>query len=102
MPTPIKNPNLKKALKEVNPDLGKIILMKDNGYFYLTSDDEIWADRISNFYFNDIMINSFRDLSIREWVYEIVDVLIQDRFDVTQDMEPWQIELKEDAIKAGY
>lgn len=103
MPREIKNRALKKELISIDPELANIQLMKDDGYFYLTSsNNELWGDRIGEFYFNSVLVNNFKDLSIREWVYEIIDVLIQNRFDVCKEMEPWQIKLKAKAMEARY
>lgn len=98
----IKNSQLQKALKAVDPELSKIILIKDDGYFYLDSDDEVWADRISGLYSSSILVNSFQQMSIRDWVYEIVEVLIGDVYGNYSPMETWQEDLKMKAIEAGY
>lgn len=94
----IKNKALKNELMKIDPSLEHLMLMKDsdNGYFYLSSDDEDgeeWGDRISSLYYNHILVNSFKDLTIEEWVSEILDVLLQE--DV--DYEDWQLDLMDRA-----
>lgn len=94
----IKNRALKAQLMKIDPTLEHLMLMKDsdNGYFYLSSDNEdgdVWADRISSLYYNHILVNSFKDFTVDEWVSEILDVLLQEE----TDYEDWQIELMDRA-----
>ena len=94
----IKNKALKNSLMRIDPSLEHLMLMKDsdNGYFYLSSDDEegdVWGDRISSLYYNHILVNSFKDMTIEEWVSEILDVLLQEE----TDYEDWQYKLMDDA-----
>lgn len=99
----IKNRQLNRALRSVDQELDKIILMKDDGYFYITSDDDLWADRISGLYSSSILVNSFKDMSIDDWVNEIISVLVGGYgYDVWYSPEPWQDELKRKVIEAGY
>lgn len=102
MPREINNKKLKKALIAIDPELSKIKLMKDDGCFYLSSDDDLWSSRISDFFFNDILVCHFNHLSIEEWVSNIIDVLVQDRWDVFKELEPWQIDLKEKTAKMNF
>lgn len=94
----IRNKALKSSLERIDPSLGHLMLMKDsdNGYFYLSSDNEegdVWGDRISSLYYNHILVNSFKDFTIEEWVSEILDVLLQEE----TDYEDWQYKLMDDA-----
>ena len=103
----IKNKALKNDLMRIDPTLEHLMLMKDsdNGYFYLSSDDEegdVWGDRISSLYYNHILVNSFKDLTIEEWVSEILDVLLQDTHGGWgvghgEDLQDWQLELMDRA-----
>lgn len=95
----IKNRALEIALRKVEPSLGDIILVKDsdNDYFYITSNDDTWADRISGLYYNHILVHAFKDLTIDEWVDEILDVLLQDEY----DYEDWQYELRDSIYGAN-
>jgi len=94
----IKNKALKNELMKIDPSLEHLMLMKDsdNGYFYLSSDDEegdVWGDRISSLYYNHILVNSFKDMTIEEWVEEILNVLLHEE----TDYEDWQLELMDRA-----
>ena len=94
----IKNRALKAQLMKIDPTLEHLMLMKDsdNGYFYLSSDNEegdVWGDRISSLYYNHILVNSFKDMTIEEWVSEILDVLLQEE----TEYEDWQYKLMDDA-----
>lgn len=94
----IKNKALKNSLMRIDPSLEHLMLMKDsdNGYFYLSSDNEegdVWGDRISSLYYNHILVNSFKDMTIEEWIEEILNVLLQEE----TDYEDWQLELMDRA-----
>ena len=71
----VKNRKLKQLLAKEGLD--KIILYKDYGYFYITSDDDEWATKIAGMYENAIYINSFNQQSPEEWVEDIKRLLKQ-------------------------
>ena len=71
----VKNRKLKQLLAKEGLD--KIILCKDYGYFYITSDDDEWATKIATMYENAIYINSFNQQSPEEWVEDIKRLLKQ-------------------------
>ena len=71
----VKNRKLKQLLAKEGLD--KIILCKDYGYFYITSDDDEWATKIASMYENAIYINSFNQQSPEEWVEDIKRLLKQ-------------------------
>lgn len=71
----VKNKKLKQLLAKEGLD--KIILYKDYGYFYITSDDDEWATKLAGMYKNAIYINSFNQMTPEEWVEEIKRLLKQ-------------------------
>ena len=71
----VKNRKLKQLLAKEGLD--KIILYKDYGYFYITSDDDEWATKLAGMYENAIYINSFNQQSPEEWVEDIKRLLKQ-------------------------
>ena len=71
----VKNRKLKQLLAKEGLD--KIILCKDYGYFYITSDDDEWANKIAGMYENAIYVNSFNQQSPEEWVEDIKRLLKQ-------------------------
>ena len=71
----VKNRKLKQLLAKEGLD--KIILYKDCGYFYITSDDDEWATKLAGMYENAIYINSFNQQSPEEWVEDIKRLLKQ-------------------------
>ena len=71
----VKNRKLKQLLTKEGLD--KIILYKDYGYFYITSDDDEWATKLAGMYENAIYINSFNQQSPEEWVEDIKRLLKQ-------------------------
>jgi hypothetical protein len=71
----VKNKKLKQLLAKEGLD--KIILYKDYGYFYITSDDDEWATKLAGMYENAIYINSFNQQSPEEWVKDIKRLLKQ-------------------------
>lgn len=75
----VKNRKLKQLLAKEGLD--KIILCKDYGYFYITSDDDEWADKISAMYENAIYMNSFNQQTPEEWVEDIKRLLKQNNIE---------------------
>ena len=71
----VKNRKLKQLLAKEGLD--KIILCKDYGYFYITSDDDEWAEKLTGMYENAIYINSFNQMTPEEWVEDIKRLLKQ-------------------------
>ena len=71
----VKNRKLKQLLAKEGLD--KIILCKDYGYFYITSDDDEWADKLASMHENAIYMNSFNQQSPEEWVEDIKRLLKQ-------------------------
>lgn len=71
----VKNRKLKQLLAKEGLD--KIMLLKDYGYFYITSDDEEWAEKLASMYENAIYINSFNQMTPEEWVEDIKRLLKQ-------------------------
>ena len=71
----VKNRKLKQLLAKEGLD--KIMLCKDYGYFYITSDDGDWATKLAGMYENAIYINSFNQQSPEEWVEDIKRLLKQ-------------------------
>lgn len=69
----IKNRKLKEALKEEG--LENINLEKGNGYFWIWSDDEEMNLKITSLYSNSILVNSFKNQSIENWVKDIKELL---------------------------
>lgn len=69
----VKNRKLKEALKKEG--LANINLEKGNGYFWIWSDDEEMNLKITSLYSNSILVNSFKDQSIENWVKDIKELL---------------------------
>lgn len=69
----IKNRKLEEALKKEG--LEDINLEKGNGYFWIWSDDEEMNLKITSLYSNSILVNSFKDQSIENWVKDIKELL---------------------------
>lgn len=69
----VKNRKLKEALKKEG--LENINLEKGNGYFWIWSDDEEMNLKITSLYSNSILVNSFKDQSIENWVKDIKELL---------------------------
>lgn len=68
----ITNRQLRKALEAEG--LGDINLEKDDGYFYIWSDE-----RVIDLYDNSICVCHFNQCTIGEWVDEIKRLLAQNR-----------------------
>lgn len=75
----VKNRKLKQLLAKEGLD--KIILCKDYGYFYITSDDDEWATKLAGMYENAIYINSFNQMTPEEWVEDIKRLLKQNNIE---------------------
>ena len=69
----IKNKKLLEALKKEG--LEGINLEKGNGYFWIWSDDKEMNLKITSLYSNSILVNSFKDQSIENWVKDIKELL---------------------------
>ena len=69
----VRNPKLTRLLNREG--LGDILLCKDYGYFYITSDNEELANKISMLHSNAIYLNSFNQQSPEEWVEDIKYIL---------------------------
>ena len=69
----VRNPKLTRLLNREG--LGDILLCKDYGYFYITSDNEELANKISMLHSNAIYRNSFNQQSPEEWVEDIKYIL---------------------------
>ena len=69
----VKNRKLKEALKKEG--LENINLEKGNGYFWVWSDDEEMNLKITSLYSNSILVNSFKDQSIENWIKDIKELL---------------------------
>lgn len=80
MATEIKNKKFRKLMNDEG--LGKILLIKDNGYFYVTSDDEYIGNLIATLPTTSICVNSFTDMKMWEWIVEIKNLL----YDVLDDI----------------
>lgn len=65
----IKNSKFLKRMEEEG--LKGIQLEKGNGYFYIWSDINKWINIINNIYDNSFLLNSFKDQSIDDWIYDI-------------------------------
>lgn len=99
MPRLIKNPGLKRELKKLG--LESINLYKDDGYFFIDSDEDLWADRISGLYTSSILCNSFKDQCIAGWVNDIVSILCGTYHysDPRELAEDWQRDLYSEFCK---
>lgn len=75
----VKNKKLRTLLAKEGLD--KILLYKDYGYFYITSDDDEWATKLAGMYENAIYINSFNQMTPNEWVEEIKRLLKQNNIE---------------------
>jgi hypothetical protein len=75
----VKNRKLKQLLAKEGLD--KIILCKGYGYFYIASDDDEWATKLTGMYENAIYINSFNQQSPEEWVEDIKRLLKQNNIE---------------------
>ena len=69
----VKNRKLKEVLKKEG--LENINLEKGNGYFWIWSDDKEMNLKITSLYSNSILVNSFKDQSIENWVKDIKELL---------------------------
>lgn len=69
----VKNPKLYRLLKKEGLD--KIILVKGDGYFYVTSDDDDVYDELCNLESTSIYVNSFYHQSPEKWVEDIKELL---------------------------
>lgn len=65
----IKNKQLTNQLR--SEGLEDIILCKDNGYFFIASNNEKTSMEICSLQSNSIYVNSFNQLTIDQWVEEI-------------------------------
>lgn len=73
MSTEIRNKTLYRQLDKAG--IQDVILCKGKGYFYIASDNDTMADRISRLNSNMIYCNSFCDQPIECWVKDILDLL---------------------------
>lgn len=93
----ITNRSFRKAMSEAG--LGKIELCKDNGYFWIYSEDNETAnmilDRVED---NMILCNSFKDMTIDGWVSTIKDMIGFDCADMTADLFRANSELRDKNI----
>lgn len=69
----IRDKKFRRLMKEAG--LEKVELMKDYGYFWIFSDDDEWADRISMMFSNCILRNDFNHTTPEKWVKEIKELL---------------------------
>lgn len=69
----ITNKNFVKALKDNN--LGDVILVKDNGYFWITSDNYDYSMSHNLDRARSIYVNSFNHMTIKEWIDEIKSII---------------------------
>lgn len=65
----VKNPKFRKLMKQAG--LEDVILVKADGYFYLTSDDDDVRNELEEID-GTIYINSFNQYTPEEWVEEIL------------------------------
>ena len=73
----VTNPKFRQLMKQAG--LEDVMLVKDNGYFYIASDNDEIADLISKIENNSILIYSFNQQSPEEWIKDICDLLNQGR-----------------------
>lgn len=69
----VKNKKFLELMKKES--LEKINLEKGNGYFWLWSDDDYWSNKILDLESSSILVNSFKDQSIENWVRDIKELL---------------------------
>lgn len=69
----VKDGKLFKKLKESG--LEKVKLVRANGYFYITSDDDATYAKISKLPSTSIYVNSLNQLTTEQWVDEIKSLL---------------------------
>lgn len=62
----ILNKQLRNELKKLG--LEHVHLIKGNGYFYITSDIELYSE-------SSIYLNSFNQQSVKEWVKDIIHLI---------------------------
>ena len=80
MATEIKNKKFRTLMNDEG--LGKILLIKGEEYFYITSDDEYVGNLIATLPTTSICVNSFADMKMWEWIVEIKNLL----YDVLDDI----------------
>lgn len=88
----IADKNLRKKLTSFG--LSEIDLYKDDGYFFIESDDPLWADRITSLYSSSIYVNSYNQMTVNDWFLSIVDVLVGRASCSPRELEEeWQKEI---------
>ena len=70
----IVNKEFQKKLMEQG--LEKVLLYKNNGYFFITSDDDEMWNQINQLPTDSIYVNSFNQLSVDEWIEEIKSLFV--------------------------
>lgn len=69
----IKNKAFREAMEKAG--LGAVQLEKEEGYFWIWSEDDEMSDRILSLESDSILVESFNHLSIKDWVEEIKELL---------------------------
>lgn len=65
----VRNKKFLKLMKEAG--LEKVLLIKGNGYYWITSDDDETYDEINSLMDTSIYVNSFNQQSPEQWVEDI-------------------------------
>ena len=69
----IKNKAFRKAMEKAG--LGAVQLEKNEGYFWIWSEDDEMSDKILSLESDSILVESFYHLSIKDWVETIREMI---------------------------
>ena len=90
----VRNKKFLKLMKA--PGLEKVLLIKGNGYYYITSDDDDTYDAINSVMDQSIYVNSFNQQTPEQWV-EDIKLLLKD----TKLVKEGLLSGMEDTLKKG-
>ena len=67
--------NIKQVNRHIQKQIGDVQLVKDKGYFYLTSEDEGIALYLASLYSTSIFVPHLKFQSVEEWVADVEDIM---------------------------
>lgn len=66
-----KRITLKQVNAAIEKEFPKVFLVKDNGYFFIASDDNETGLKLAGFYQTSIYVAKLTQLTIEQWVREV-------------------------------
>lgn len=67
----MKQLKLSTVNKAIQKEFPTVFLVKDNGFFFLASDDKEWADRIADLHQQAIYVKKVNDMTLDQWLNDV-------------------------------